>query len=340
MRNAVIFLLSILLLAVISCKGQKADTVTYTVEGVASLHDNGKMAYLSDFGTERVIDSTLIDSGKFVFKGLVDTVRLYKVSVGQSFLCLILEEGTISADMPNRTVSGGLLNKTFTDYFDQSYQIQGSNFTTVEEMQSRLTNLMDSTLEANSSNAVGAVVLSEMANRYRTGQIDSAVAKLSQDVAALPMVSKIVKQNDAVKRTDVGQKFIDFTIEQPDGRKVSLSDYAGKGKYVLVDFWASWCSPCRAEVPNLKKIYNKYKGDKFEIVGVTVGDKAEDSRKALAHDGVTWPQILNGGETLKNLYGRRYIPYTMLLDPDGTIIANNLQGEELEKHLVGILGKK
>ncbi len=331
MRTVIIFLLSIFLFGVLSCKGQKANT-TYTVKGIASLHDNGKMACLSDFDTGRVIDSTLIDSGRFVFEGLVDTVSLYKVSIGQSFLCLILEEGIISVDMPNRTVSGGSLNKAFTGYFDQFYKIVGSK--------SRLTHFMDSTLNANSDNVVGAVVLSEMANRYGAGQIDSAVAKLSKNIVALPMVRKIMKQNEAVKKTDVGQKFTDFTIEQPDGRRVSLSDYAGKGKYILVDFWASWCAPCRAEVPNLKKIYNKYKGDKFEIVGVTVGDKAEDSQKALANDGVTWPQILNGEDTLKNLYGRRYIPYTMLIDPDGVIIANNLQGEEIEKHLVGIFDRK
>jgi thiol-disulfide isomerase/thioredoxin len=340
MKNVAFFLLSIFLFVAVCCKGQNSDAAIYTIDGVASVPDNGMTAYLFDINTESIIDSILVDSGRFAFKGVADPVKLCKVSIGQKFVSLILEEGIISADLPNNIVSGGPLNKAFTDYLNQLFQIYDNMPPTQNELLTSLTNLMDSTLNSNSDNIVAAVVLSEMITRYRTGQIDSAVVKLGKDIVELPMVRKIIKQNEAVKKTAIGQKFIDFTIEQPDGRKASLSDYVGKEKYVLVDFWASWCAPCRAEVPNLKEIYAKYKGDKFEIVGVTVGDEAEHSIKAIENDGVVWPQILNGGETLKNLYGRRYIPYMMLLDPDGTIIANNFQGKELEKHLVGIFSEK
>ncbi|MFV0330169.1 MAG: TlpA family protein disulfide reductase [Dysgonomonas sp.] len=132
-----------------------------------------------------------------------------------------------------------------------------------------------------------------------------------------------------MKKTDVGQEFIDFTIEQPDGTKVSLSDYVGKGKYVLVDFWASWCGPCRGEIPNLRELYKKYKGDKFEIVGVAVIDEIKDTQKAIEEDKVEWPQILDSKEVPMRIYGIRSIPHIMLIGPDGTILARNLRGEDM-----------
>ena len=98
---------------------------------------------------------------------------------------------------------------------------------------------------------------------------------------------------------------------------------------VLVDFWASWCGPCKAEMPNLKNVYEKYKGDQFELVGVAVWDKREDTEKAISELGITWPVIYDAQTLPTDIYGINGIPHIILFGPDGTILARELRGEEI-----------
>ena len=125
-------------------------------------------------------------------------------------------------------------------------------------------------------------------------------------------------------------KFIDFKAVQQDGKEVKLSDYVGKGKYVLVDFWASWCGPCREEIPNLKDIYYQFKGDRFDIVGAPVFDRVEKTLQAVDALGIPWNQILNVPESVSKAYGFNYIPYIILIGPDGTILARDLRGDDIK----------
>ncbi len=125
-------------------------------------------------------------------------------------------------------------------------------------------------------------------------------------------------------------KFIDFKAVQPDGKEKKLSDYVGKGKYVLVDFWASWCGPCREEIPNLKDIYYQFKGDRFDIVGAPVFDRVEKTLQAVEVLGIPWNQILNVPESVSKAYGFNYIPYIILIGPDGTILARDLRGDDIK----------
>ncbi|MBQ0006867.1 MAG: TlpA family protein disulfide reductase [Alistipes sp.] len=136
----------------------------------------------------------------------------------------------------------------------------------------------------------------------------------------------------SVPKDWVGQKFVDFIVDDgnPDGTAVRLSDYVGKGKYVIVDFWASWCAPCKGELPNLKEVYEKYGGDDFTVVSVAVWDKRADSEKTVKSHGMTWPQILNSGEFATKLYGIKAIPQIMMVGPDGTIVEWNLRGDAIE----------
>jgi thiol-disulfide isomerase/thioredoxin len=128
----------------------------------------------------------------------------------------------------------------------------------------------------------------------------------------------------------------DFTMNDPNDNPISLSSF--RGKYVLIDFWASWCGPCRAENPTLVKAYEKYKGEKFEILGVSLdGEGAKEKwMKAIKDDGLTWPQISDlkywKSEVVK-LYGIQGIPLNFLIDPDGKIIGRSLRGAALEQKL-------
>ena len=129
-------------------------------------------------------------------------------------------------------------------------------------------------------------------------------------------------------------------MQTPDGQNVKLSDYVGKGKVVLVDFWASWCGPCRREMPNLVEAYKQYKNKNFEIVGVSLDQNGDAWKAAIEQLNITWPQMSD----LKywncegaQLYAVSSIPHTVLIDGEGTIIARGLHGEDLQKKLAEVL---
>lgn len=141
---------------------------------------------------------------------------------------------------------------------------------------------------------------------------------------------------EAASKSAVGQMFTDFQAEY-DGKTYKLSDYVGRGKYVLVDFWASWCGPCKAEIPNLIKVYNQYKGDKFEILGVATWDEPKASLKTIEQMKIPYPQILNAQRAGSDAYGITGIPQIILFGPDGTILKRDLRGEQIEETIKELL---
>jgi len=143
-----------------------------------------------------------------------------------------------------------------------------------------------------------------------------------------------------IEKTAVGVVAPDFTMPDPSGKPVSLHDY--KGKYVLVDFWASWCGPCRVENPNVVKAYNTYKDKNFTVLGVSLDKNRAPWLKAIQDDGLPWAQISDLKEwdnEVAQLYNIRLIPQNVLVSPDGKVVAKNLRGEDLDKKLKELLGK-
>ena len=149
-------------------------------------------------------------------------------------------------------------------------------------------------------------------------------------VQEMEKMLRMYQESMAVKgKSGEGMPFVDFEAEY-NGKTQHLSDYVGKGKYVLVDFWASWCGPCRMEIPNLIAVYNKYKGEKFNVLGVATWDKPRDTQKAIDDLHIPYPQIMNAQQAGSEAYGIEGIPEIILFGPDGTILKRGLRGNMIE----------
>lgn len=139
----------------------------------------------------------------------------------------------------------------------------------------------------------------------------------------------------------IGKTFIDLTMNDIDGKPHRLSEWCGKGRYVLIDFWASWCGPCRAEMPNVVEAYNKYHDKGFDVVGISYDSKQEAWVKAIDELKMPWTNLsdLKGWENVSSdLYGIKAIPANLLINPEGTIEARDLRGEALQQKLAEIFG--
>ncbi len=175
-------------------------------------------------------------------------------------------------------------------------------------------------------------------NSLTDEQKDSIINTLDPTVIQTERVQLIQKQIHGRLYTKEGMHFIDFSVET-DGRQSHLSDYVGKGQYVLADFWASWCLPCIEEFPNLKDVYDKYKGEAFTILGIAVSDEEADSIASIEKYQLPWPQILGTGDVAMDTYGIGGIPHIILFGPDGTILYRGLRGDRIKTVLAEIFGK-
>ncbi|WP_175545810.1 TlpA disulfide reductase family protein [Sinomicrobium oceani] len=168
--------------------------------------------------------------------------------------------------------------------------------------------------------------------------VESLMEILKPEFGNFPRFKELEEKIVLTRRLAIGEKATDFSQINDQGVEVSLSDL--RGKYVLIDFWASWCGPCRAEYPYLKRVYKKYGHKNFEILGVSLDDKESVWRNAITSNGFEWIQLadLKGRHNAVAIaYGISAIPQNFLIDPQGIIIAKNLRGEELEEKLSEII---
>jgi thiol-disulfide isomerase/thioredoxin len=343
-----------------------AQTRSYTITGTAPQGDlNGKNAYLYDISTKKNADSTLIQDGKFVFKGKTEGNSGYSINIGRINRPFVLEGGEIYIDFVNQKIGGTPLNDIFDKYEKEMDGIRksateeqrqmGSDKSLNEEARRAkakelYTKTNDKMMEIalnyvkfNKNNAVCALVINNNIRGFGDNKelFDKFYNNAGEYAKKFPPVVAAVKRFEALDKVQVGKPFIDFTIANGnlDGTSVSLSDYVGKGKYILVDFWASWCGPCKAEIPNIANVYNEFKGDKFDVLSIAVWDEREKTIKAAKEHNIIWNQIIDAQRIPTELYGIAGIPQIMLFGPDGKIVAKGIRGENVRKAVAEALGK-
>lgn len=338
-----------------------------------------KMSSVSDSKTKPVVDSTTVRNGKYTFKGIAenpDYCIVYIPSEGGMtqppvfYATVVLENGTIdiSTNGDNETTVSGTP-------FNDSYQAHIKEYQAISKVFKKAYDRLESAkkdgteLNACESDSLNKVIddcrkkfisvkydyVKDNINNPATWSSDlhnaayaeptiegkrALLAGANKYTMSTPIYKKIAENIDILEKTSVGNMFTNFSMEDSDGNMVSLSDYVGKGRYVLMDFWASWCAPCRAEMPNVIEAYKKYGGKELEIIGVSLDSKKEAWLKAIEELELPWIQLsdLKGWDCIgSKKYGVTGVPATVLFDKEGRIIARNLRGKELQSKLEELL---
>ena len=208
------------------------------------------------------------------------------------------------------------------------------------DIQERLVNLCNKTIRENLDNDLGAQALKMIYLDLEDREINGILDSLTPEMQGNEFISILYMELEKRAKTSAGHMFTDVTITYADGSpEVKLSDYIGKGKYILADFWASWCGSCHSILPRLKNIYKTYKSDKFDIIGIDVWDRIADARKSIKELEIPWPCILGTDVLVTDEYGINGIPTLILFGPDGTILHRDISTKEAEEILEEELGK-
>ncbi|WP_321280985.1 TlpA disulfide reductase family protein [Marinifilum fragile] len=362
--NHIKFFSIVLLVLLFSCSLKGSEE--YKITGKTSY--SGKV-YLNETKGYKLIpiDSVNIEMGEFVFTGSTENCEQYFLTFEKKkgafgfFLSNEEIEINVSDEHPYFSkITKSQLNieyQGFTNrmnelvkkqseerkkYYAEKEQIRRDSLLAILQNYGKgQIDLAKQTFENNKKKPYASAILANyLKNYFSHEQLDSILQTMSVEAKNNKIAKQLIVEIEAHRKSAEGQPYINIAQKSPEGKVVSLKEVVAKNKCVLIDFWASWCSPCIASLPEMKEVYEKYKDRGFEIYAVSIDSKKENWVKAINKHELSWIHVsdLKGWDTqAKTDYAVNGVPTTILINKDGIIAAKNMHGKELEDKIVECL---
>lgn len=363
-----LFLLTLVIAFIVSCTSDPKYVVQGEVEGM----EEG-MAYLQkrESGEFVILDSAMVEEGTFELSGgSVDYPETYYLSLSgkRGYLMLFLENAKINisghADsLTSASITGSTTQDQYDDYneglqpfYERNRELyeamreaqqsgQEEEAKKLEEERNQLFDEMEeyniSFIKSNPQSYATPVVLRSISYGLSGEEIEAYIAELDPKLMETQIIIDLNERVEKLKKVAIGQIAPDFTQNDPEGNPVSLSEVLGP-ELLLIDFWAAWCGPCRAENPNVVAVYNEFHDKGFDVLGVSLDRDKDDWLKAIEDDELTWTHVSDlkyWENEAAQLYAVNAIPANFLLDSEGRILASNVRGPELREKVAEILGE-
>ncbi len=312
------------------------DTLSIT-EGVVEYSTELKepvLVLVGEAGSRNTINF-FAENVNYTINGALESIKDARVSGGKAY--------AIYKPVNDASKEQNIKNSELKKAYGEAGQAgdtakQKAIYEEYEALQAKYEALQKGVIKANPASPVSAFIVSNIYGHSSLEEMKEGLAMLDQALITSTYYQKLSEKIAKLETVAVGKMAPDFTMNDTEGNPVSLSSF--KGKYLLVDFWASWCGPCRRENPHVVKLYAEFKDKGFDILGVSLDQKKDAWLKAIEEDKLTWNHVsdLKGwGNEAAKLYAVSGIPHTVLLDKDGKIIAKNLRGDDLHNKVAELL---
>lgn len=362
-----VFFVALLFLS--SCENHKQSGYTIDVNITNLKPDTQILLQKRESGRWIKLDSTTLKEGKGILTGEVKSPELLYLTLNKFnvYIPIWVENSKISVEaglnsLNHPTIKGSKAQDEFYAFIDSTKRFSNhekslgqayrqARMAKDEAKMKQIASEFDSLQGQKMDYLLGYV------ERHNKSVVSPYIVMSNSYALTLPQLEKVTNSFDStlsqneyaqylknrvktLKRSAVGQPYINFTMNNPEGKPISLESVVKKNKYTLVDFWASWCAPCRAENPNVVKAYNTFHKKGFTVFGVSLDKDHKSWVDAIKKDGLVWTQVSDlkfWNSAAGKLYGVQSIPHNVLIGPKGTIVAKDLRGKKLQSTLKELL---
>jgi len=340
----------------------------FKINGVAEGFEDGDTIVLYEAINNQALDTIIVKDGKFTYKGESDSVIVCALTPTDNSASVLFfrEQGTINvvlSKINESKVSGTIANDAWQAMNDKQAEIQSkaeallapiygggedvseaqrdSIIDQYNQLQQQMSNNLLESIEANIDNEYGYFVLTQVGGNglFENDKLEELIGKMPENIKQRQPIQEMLAAIEDAKKTDIGHTLEAIILPTPDTLEMNVLDEVKNNKITVLDFWASWCGPCCREMPFMKSLLEKNKEKGFGIVGISLDQDADAWKGAISELGLNWPQVWDNQQKTAATFNIQAIPFTVVVDQQGTILAKNLRGEELENFVNEQLAK-